>query len=195
MTDTLPPPDEREAFEAWLQREYPLSWARMTAHETGLMWDSWQARAALPAAQPEPVAWMVRKSDLERCPPGKVVPWLTVWLPWTLQFDRPRVPCVAGILEYVPLYAAQVAAQPTSGVRGPECALVCQEHKAGREACKLGACVRTAGVQPSQDRLAWALRQIAQLDPKTDSIGTAVMFAQNALDASAIGGVKEDQHG
>jgi hypothetical protein len=43
---------EREAFEAWLQREYPLSWARMTAHETGLMWDSWQARAALPAAQP-----------------------------------------------------------------------------------------------------------------------------------------------
>jgi hypothetical protein len=52
MTDTLPPPDEREAFEAWLQREYPLSWARMTAHETGLMWDSWQARAALPAAQP-----------------------------------------------------------------------------------------------------------------------------------------------
>jgi hypothetical protein len=52
MTDTLPPPDEREAFEAWLQREYPLSWALMTAHETGLMWDSWQARAALPAAQP-----------------------------------------------------------------------------------------------------------------------------------------------
>jgi hypothetical protein len=35
------------------------------------------------------------------------------------------------------------------GTRGPECALVCQEHKAGREACKLGACVRTAGVQPS----------------------------------------------
>jgi hypothetical protein len=43
--------------------------------------------------------------------------------------------------------AAPVAAQPTSGVRGPECALVCQEHKAGREACKLGACVRTAGVR------------------------------------------------
>jgi hypothetical protein len=52
MTDTLPPPDERAAFQAWLRREYPLSWARMTAHETALMRDAWKgARAAAPAVQ------------------------------------------------------------------------------------------------------------------------------------------------
>jgi hypothetical protein len=49
---------EREAFEAWLRREYPLSWALMTAHETALMRDAWKrARAAAPAVQAPPDGW------------------------------------------------------------------------------------------------------------------------------------------
>jgi hypothetical protein len=78
MTDTLPPLDEREAFEAWLQREYPLSWARMTAHETGLMWDSWQARAALPAAQPIEQPESVYLAQVSGCASTAPLSWVPV---------------------------------------------------------------------------------------------------------------------
>jgi hypothetical protein len=53
---------EREAFETWLRREYPLSWALMTAHETALMRDAWKgARAAAPAvhAPPQKIAAII----------------------------------------------------------------------------------------------------------------------------------------
>lgn len=47
---------EREAFEAfkaWLQTEYQPSWPKMTADETGLMWDAWKGSRAAMAVQPQ----------------------------------------------------------------------------------------------------------------------------------------------
>jgi hypothetical protein len=86
---------EREAFETWLRREYPLSWALMTAHETALMRDAWKgARAAAPAVH-APVAWRRREKD-----------------GWWVYYETPAWS------DLEPLYAAApTAAQPnTDGV-------------------------------------------------------------------------------
>jgi hypothetical protein len=95
---------EREAFETWLRREYPLSWALMTAHETALMRDAWKgARAAAPAVH-APVAWVTG------------LQWKPRQTEQVVKLTRETQP------EYgytVPLYAAApTAAQPTDGVAG-----------------------------------------------------------------------------
>jgi hypothetical protein len=143
MTDTLPPPDEREAFEAWAKAfGFPFVERHPTAphdcysdHHLTYAWQGWSARAALPAAQPSDALLrelLEQRQEYERA--------------GIHRSDFFFIETWARVAKRVP---APVAAQPTSGVRGPECALVCQEHKAGREACKLGACVRTSGVAPS----------------------------------------------
>jgi hypothetical protein len=145
MTDTLPPlPPEVLDFDQFLNEppEYEdMRKVREYRHEAYAHWvkvvdairEYGKACAALPAAQPSDALLrelLEQRKEYERA--------------GIHRSDFFFIETWARVAKRV---AAPVAAQPTSGVRGPECALVCQEHKAGREACKLGACVRTAGVQ------------------------------------------------
>jgi hypothetical protein len=128
MTDTLPPLplSDEQIIAVRKQQSGRYGSGGLEPYADSIAFARAILRAALPAAQP--VAWLCCGSLFHA-------------------YDAIPANMLPPMGSPVPLYAVPVAAQPTSGVRGPECALVCQEHKAGREACKLGACVRTAGVQ------------------------------------------------
>jgi hypothetical protein len=135
---------EREAFETWLRREYPLSWALMTAHETALMRDAWKgARAAAPAVH-APVAWLAEDNTGYR----------------GLTFIDPQT--AEGACDgftITPLYAAApTAAQPnTDGVLAP--------HPARLDMSALKQWLvdvsQNKANTPAQQNAAWLLLQTA----------------------------------
>jgi hypothetical protein len=106
MTDTLPP-HEREAFEAWAREQWK---DRSIPH---VAWLGWQARAALPAAQP--TCWGAFYFAGERA--GKLYAHGNTEdeiLAYIEQIHQSRDDVT---LYAAPLYAAPVAAQPvTDGV-------------------------------------------------------------------------------